>query len=156
MNLQDVPSSLSSTHPSLAPSTCISHRHTPLKRSSPSSKICGPSRMEMERHGVRRSYTNLIRYIAKLRSGHRLSRLLHLSTSYRQSTHLEDDIADAQTKSRGAVSNLRPILFHFDFPRTPRKHLARHTPSTGRCRSRFQWCRSSSSPMWSAWELCRD
>lgn len=90
MNLQDVPSSLSSTHPSLAPSTCISHRHIPLKRSSPFSTTYGRSRMGVERHGIQRSYTNLIRYIAKLRSGHRWRRLLRSSISCREYTHYRE------------------------------------------------------------------
>jgi hypothetical protein len=87
MNLQDVPSSLWWIHPSLAPSTCISHRPIPQKRSSPSSKICGPSRMETEKLGTPRSSTNLIRYIVKPRSGHYWSKLLLSSISCRKSTH---------------------------------------------------------------------
>ena len=87
MNLRDVPSSLWWIHPSLAQSTCISHRHIPQKRSSPSSKICGPSRMETEKLGTPRSSTNLIRYIVKPRSDQCWSEPLHLSTYYRKSTH---------------------------------------------------------------------
>jgi hypothetical protein len=87
MNLQDVPSSLWWTLPCLAQSSCISHRHIPLKRSSPSSKICGPSGMGTEIRGVLRSYTSHIHYTAKLLNGHCWSEPLHISIYYRKSTH---------------------------------------------------------------------
>jgi len=87
MSLRDIQSSLWSTHPSLAQSTCISHRHIPLKRSSPSSTTYGLSKTGMGRHGTLRSYTNHIRYTVKLRNDRCWSKLLHLSIYYRKSTH---------------------------------------------------------------------
>jgi hypothetical protein len=111
MNLQDVPSSLWWIHPSLAPSTCISHRHIPLKRSSTFSMICEPSRMGTEKRGAQKSYTNLIHYTAKPRSDQCWSEPLHLSTYYRKSTHY-----------RGTSLTLRPnheeLLAIYDQPCT--------------------------------------
>ena len=95
----------------MAPSTCISHLHMARRRSSSFSKICALSRIVAEKHGVLRSYTNLIRYTAKPRSGHCWSKLLHPSTYYRKPTHC-----------RGTLLTLRPnheeLLAIYDQPCT--------------------------------------